>query len=67
MIENEGYNSRMRERTLDPNLQISVLMLAKNKGKYLGQAALSVLENSGVQLVLIEPGSKSTWQSITST
>ena len=57
MIENEGYDSRMSERRLDPNLQISVLMLAKNKEKYLGQAALSVLEDRGVQLVLIEPGS----------
>lgn len=32
-------------------------MLAKNKEKYLRQAVLSVMEDSYVQLVLIEPGS----------
>jgi glycosyltransferase involved in cell wall biosynthesis len=47
----------MSNGTLDSTFDISVLMLAKNKEKYLGQAAMSVMEAKGVQLVLIEPGS----------
>jgi glycosyltransferase involved in cell wall biosynthesis len=57
MIGIEGYDSRMSERRLDATFEISVLMLAKNKERYLGQAAMSVMEYKDVQLVLIEPGS----------
>lgn len=57
MIGNEGYDNPMSERRLDPTFETSILMLAKNKEKYLRQAALSIMEASNVQLVLVEPGS----------
>lgn len=47
----------MSKLRIDPGFEISVLMLAKNKAKYLGLASHSVIEAKDVELVLVEPGS----------
>lgn len=47
----------MSKRRIVPRFEISVLMLAKDKAKYLGLASHSVIEAKDVELVLVEPGS----------
>lgn len=64
MIDKERYDSHVIERRLDQTFSISVLMLAKNKEKYVGQAAMSVMEAKDAQLVLIEPGSNDDSRSV---